>query len=56
MYPGGRKYLLDLGTGMYSSGSLPWLEEVYERRGIRFDEIFGAYEDAACGSSRVSAA
>ena len=42
MHAGGRKYLFDLGTGMYSSGSLPWFEEIYGRRGITFDEVFGA--------------
>ena len=47
MHAGGRKYLFDLGTGMYSSGSLPWFEEIYGRRGITFDEIFGASRHAA---------
>jgi hypothetical protein len=42
IYGGGRSYLFDLGTGMYSSGSLPWFEEIYARRGITFDEVFGA--------------
>ena len=42
VHAGGRKYLFDLGTGNYSSGSLPWFTEVYGRRGISFDEVFGA--------------
>ena len=41
LYPG-HKYLLDLGTGKWSSGSLPWLTEKYAARGITFDVILGA--------------
>jgi len=41
LYPG-HKYLFDLGTGKWSSGSLPWLTEKYSARGIDFDLIFGA--------------
>ena len=41
LYPG-HKYLLDLGSGKWSSGSLPWLTEKYAARGIEFDVIFGA--------------
>ena len=42
MHGGARSYLFDLGTGMYASGSLPWFEDIYARRGITFDEVFGA--------------
>ena len=42
MHGGARSYLFDLGTGMYASGSLPWFEEIYARRGITFNEVFGA--------------
>ncbi len=42
MYPTGRKYLFDLGTGRYLSGSLPWFNAIYSLRGIDFDEIWGA--------------
>ena len=45
MHGGGRKYLFDLGTGKYSSGSLPWFEAIYGRRGIAFDEVFGAHRN-----------
>ena len=41
LYPG-RRMLFDIGTGGYKSGSLPWLTEVYQRRGVQFDDIFGA--------------
>ena len=42
LYPG-NKILLDLGTGKWSSGSLPWLTEKYAARGIEFDVILGAH-------------
>lgn len=29
------------GTGMYSSGSMPWLLTQYASRGLAFDEIWG---------------
>ena len=48
MHGGARSYLFDLGTGMYASGSLPWFEEIYARRGITFDEVFGA-----CGHDKA---
>ena len=32
----------DLGTGRYSSGSLPWFMSIFGAKGIEFDEIFGA--------------
>ena len=41
MYPNGRKYLFDLGTGRYLSGSLPWFNSIYSLRGIEFDEVWG---------------
>ena len=41
MYPNGRKYLFDLGTGRYLSGSLPWFNAIYSLRGIEFDEVWG---------------
>lgn len=40
MYPG-RAILLDIGTGRYRSGSLPWFTEFYRQRGVEFDDIFG---------------
>jgi len=39
-YPG-RKYLFDLGTGTWKSGSLMWFHQWYGHRGIEFDEIWG---------------
>ena len=46
MYPNGRKYLFDLGTGQYLSGSLPWFNAIYSLRGIEFDEIWGVWAPA----------
>ena len=40
LYPG-KRYLLDLGTGKYSSGSLPWLVGAFRSRGLEFDAIYG---------------
>ncbi len=40
IYPG-RKILFDLGTGRFSSGSLPWFLNIFKVKGIDFDEIFG---------------
>lgn len=40
LYPG-RKFLFDLGTGRYRSGSLPWFIKMYKRKGITFDTIYG---------------
>jgi hypothetical protein len=40
LYPG-RKYLFDLGTGKFSSGSLPWFMSIFGAKGIEFDEIYG---------------
>lgn len=37
----GRKYLFDIGTGLWSSGSVKWFTAVYGSRHIEFDEIFG---------------
>ena len=37
----GRKYLFDIGTGRWSSGSVKWFTAVYGARNIEFDEIFG---------------
>ena len=54
MHGGARNYLFDLGTGMYSSGSLPWFEEIYARRGITFDEVFGATMAHPCSEGRAS--
>jgi hypothetical protein len=31
----------DLGTGRFSSGSLPWLLSIFAAKGIEFDEIWG---------------
>lgn len=36
-----RRILLDIGTGQYKSGSLPWFTEVYRQKGVEFNEIFG---------------
>ena len=44
MYPNGRKYLFDLGTGRYLSGSLPWFNAIYSLRGIEFDEVWGEFK------------
>lgn len=33
----------DLGTGRYSSGSLPWFMSIFGAKGIEFDEIFGDF-------------
>mmetsp|Transcript_3909 Transcript_3909/g.11347 ORF Transcript_3909/g.11347 Transcript_3909/m.11347 type:complete len:385 (-) Transcript_3909:471-1625(-) len=40
LYPG-RKYLFDLGTGTWNSGSIPWLTQWYGQKGVVFDEIWG---------------
>ncbi len=48
MYPNGRKYLFDLGTGRYLSGSLPWFNAIYSLRGIEFDEVWGKAQLTAC--------
>ncbi len=54
LYPG-RKFLLDLGSGKWSSGSLPWLTEKYAARGIEFDVILGARVSVLySGFSKVS--
>ena len=45
-YPG-RHILLDIGTGMYESGSLPWFTDVYSQRGVNFAEIFGGTDSPA---------
>lgn len=34
--------LFDIGTGRYKSGSLPWFMNIFEAKGIVFDEIYGA--------------
>lgn len=44
----GRKYLFDLGTGRFNSGSLPWFIKTFEAKGIVFDEIFGARCGRVC--------
>ena len=53
MYPSGRSYLFDMGAGHWDEGSLTWFITVWGRRGIVFDEIYGArvYRAAAdvCG-------
>lgn len=40
IYPG-RHILVDIGTGRYKSGSIPWFTEIYEEKGATFDDIFG---------------
>jgi len=42
MYPSGRSYLFDMGAGHWDEGSLTWFITVWGRRGIVFDEIYGA--------------
>lgn len=42
IYPG-RHILVDIGTGRYKSGSIPWFTEIYEEKGATFDDIFGAH-------------
>ena len=42
LYPG-RHILVDIGTGRYKSGSIPWFTEIYEEKGATFDDIFGDY-------------
>lgn len=38
-----RAILVDIGTGRYLSGSLPWFTDIYRQRGIEFSDIFGAH-------------
>ena len=42
MYPSGRSYLFDMGAGHWDEGSLTWFITVWGRRGVVFDEIYGA--------------
>ena len=42
MYPSGKAYLFDIGAGHWNEGSLTWFVTVWARRGIVFDEIYGA--------------
>ena len=53
MYPNGRKYLFDLGTGRYLSGSLPWFNAIYSLRGIDFDEVWGVASPACCFNTQA---
>ena len=55
LYPG-RRILFDLGTGLYSSGSIPWLVDTFWERGIDFDAIYGAMlPQLRCMSGTASA-
>jgi hypothetical protein len=37
-----RAILLDIGTGLYQSGSLPWFTEFYRQKNVEFNDILGA--------------
>lgn len=49
----GRKYLFDIGTGVWSTGSIKWFNAVYGARNVEFDEIFGEHGIYACIRSRM---
>ena len=52
MYPSGRSYLFDMGAGHWDEGSLTWFITVWGRRGVVFDEIYGARTSPAAYLSR----
>lgn len=41
LYPD-KRYLFELGTGRYSSGSIPWLLTAFRECGLEFDAIYDA--------------
>ena len=50
----GRNYLFDIGTGLWSSGSIKWFTTVYGARNIEFDEILGEHSTTcSCIRSRI---
>jgi hypothetical protein len=41
-----RRFPPDVGTGRFSSGSLPWLLSMFAAKGIEFDDIWGGPSSA----------